>query len=139
MSAYLARIARVEPVAGDDQVVGAGELVDVGRLGAVVERDAELAAAVLQDLEQPPARHRGEPVATAGDHLALDVDVDVVPDRELPLHPGEHLGVGVLDAAQRLVAEDHAEPERVVGGVALPHGDLVAPAGALRRAVGRGR
>src|SRR6185437_3465133 len=33
--------------------------------------------------------------------------------------------VGVLDAAQGLVGEHHAEPERVVGRVALPDGDLV--------------
>src|SRR6185295_7982777 len=31
---------------------------------------------------------------------------------------------GVLDAAERLVGEHDAEAERVVGRVALPHGDL---------------
>ena len=34
-------------------------------------------------------------------------------------------GVGVADAAEGLVGEDHAEAEGVVGGVALPDGDLV--------------
>ena len=45
----------LEPVAGDDEVVGAGQLVDVRRLGAEVDRHAELAAAGLQDLQQPLA------------------------------------------------------------------------------------
>ncbi len=83
VSAYLARTAGVETVAGDDQVVRAGQLVDVGSLGAVVQRDPELAAAVLQDLQQSTPRHRREAVAAAGDDLALEVHVDVVPDREL--------------------------------------------------------
>jgi hypothetical protein len=34
--------------------------------------------------------------------------------------------VGVLDAAERLIGEDHTEAEGIVIGVALPHGDLVA-------------
>ena len=44
-------------------------------------------------------------------------------------HPGVDRRVGVLDAAERLVAEHHPEAERVVGGVALPDGDLVVGAG----------
>ena len=71
------------------------------------------------------ARHRRERVPAAGDDLALEVHVDVVPDRELRLHLREDLRIGVLDAAEGLVAEDHPEAEGVVGGVALPHGDLV--------------
>src|SRR6202049_1277926 len=54
------------------------------------------------------------------------MDVDVIPACELPGHCTLDRGVGVLDAAERLVREDHAEPEGVVGGIALPHGDLVA-------------
>ncbi|GAA3486104.1 hypothetical protein GCM10018987_01830 [Streptomyces cremeus] len=34
-----------------------------------------------------------------------------------------HLGVGVLDAAERLVGQDDAEPEGVVGSAPLPDGD----------------
>ena len=61
----------------------------------------------------------------AGDDLAPVVHVDVVPARELPLHLVVDDRVGVLDAAEGLVGEDDAEAERVVGSVALPHGDLV--------------
>ena len=45
------------------------------------------------------------------------------------LHLGVDRRVGVLDAAERLVGEHHPEAERVVRGVALPHGDLVVGAG----------
>ena len=54
------------------------------------------------------------------------VNVDVVPPRELARHRLVDRRVGMLDAAERLVGEHHAEPERVVIGVALPHRDLVA-------------
>ena len=120
---------RPQPVTGDHEVVGAAQLLDVWRPGAELDRDPALAAPVLQDLEQAPARHGGEAVAAAGDHLALEVDVDVVPDGELSLHLGEDHGVGVLDAAERLVAEDHPETEGVVSSIALPDSDLVPLAG----------
>ena len=54
------------------------------------------------------------------------MDVDVVPSRELARHRLVDRRVGMLDAAERLIGEDHAEPEGVVVGVALPHRDLVA-------------
>jgi hypothetical protein len=101
--------------------------------------DAELATAVLEDLEQPAPAHRGEAVAAAGDDLAVDVHVDVVPDRELPLHPLIDRRIRVLDAAQRLVAEDDAEAEGVVGGVALPDRDLVVLPGGRRQLLGERR
>jgi len=54
------------------------------------------------------------------------VHVDVVPAGEVPLHGREHGGVGVLDAAKRLVGEHHAEAERVAGRVPLPEVHLMA-------------
>src|SRR5262249_18793806 len=85
-------------------------------------------AALLQDLQQPPPAQRGEAVPAAGDRLALDVDVDVVPAGELALHRAVDLRVGVLDAAQGLVREHDAEAERVVGRVPFPDRDLAAGA-----------
>ena len=70
----------------------------------------------------------------AGVHLALEVDVDVVPARELALHPAVDRGVGMLDAAERLIGENDAESESVVGCVALPHGDLVPGSSCLASA-----
>src|SRR6202034_1971284 len=93
---------------------------------AEVHGDAQLGAALLQDLQQPPPAQRGEAGPAAGDHLPLEMDVDVVPARELTLHRAVHGGVGVLDPAQRLVGKDHTEAERVVSRVALPDGDLAA-------------
>jgi N-acetylmuramic acid 6-phosphate (MurNAc-6-P) etherase len=56
------------------------------------------------------------------------VHVDVVPAGELALHRPVHGRVGVLDSAECLVGEHHAEAERIVGCIALPDRDLVASA-----------
>ena len=53
------------------------------------------------------------------------VHVDVVPGCKVLREPLVETGVGVLDAAERLVGEDNAEPESVVGGVSLPDLDLI--------------
>ncbi len=103
-----------------------GEVASGRRFGVETQRHTELAAALLQDLEEPPAAQRCEPVTARRDHLASVVDVDVIPPGELARHRIMNRGVGVLDAAERLIGEDHTEPEGVVVGVALPHLDLVA-------------
>src|SRR6266516_5895883 len=105
--------------------MGARQLGSVRRLALEVQGDTERLAALLEDLQEPLPAKRCEAVTPAGDDLAALVDVDVVPAGELPLHAGIDRRVGVLDAAQRLVGEHHAEAEGVVGGVALPHRDLV--------------
>ena len=64
-------------------------------------------------------------MSAAGDDLAAEVHVDVVPDGELLLHQGVHDGIGVLDAAQGLIGEDDSEAEGVVCGIAFPHRDVV--------------
>ena len=89
-----------------------------------MHRDAELGAALLEHLEQAAPAHGGEPVAAAGDDLAAVVHVDVVPARELALHLPVDAGVGVLDAAERLVGEDDTEAEGVIGRIALPDCDV---------------
>ena len=89
-----------------------------------MDRDAEFGAALLEDLEQPAPAHGRKAVAAAGDDLAAVVHVDVVPAGELALHLPVDAGVGVLDAAEGLVGEHHAEAEGVIGRVALPDRDL---------------
>jgi len=90
-----------------------------------VNRHTELCAPRLQDLEKSLATHRGEAVATARDRPVFEVDVYVVPSGELALHLRVDLLVSMLDATERLIGEDHAEAEGVVGGVAFPHGYLM--------------
>lgn len=80
----------------------------------------------MEDFEEPAAAERGEAVAARGVAGAAVHDVDVVPAHELRLERGVDDGVGVLDAAERLVGEDDAEAEGVVGGVALPDRDVAA-------------
>ena len=108
--------------------MGRAQIAEIRGQGFEVHRDAEFGAALLEDLEQPLAAHRRERVPAAGERLAAEVHVDVVPERELALHLLVDAFVGVLDSAEGLVGEDHAEAEGVVGRVALPDGDLVVRA-----------
>lgn len=112
----------VDAVGGDDEVV---RLLEAGR-GHRTEAEvhAESAAAVVQYLEEPSAAECGEAVASGGVPYAPVHDVDVVPADEVGLHRLVDHRIRVLDAAEGLVGEDHAEAEGVVGGVALPDGDL---------------
>ena len=116
---------RVEAVRRDHEVVVGGELLDIRGSRPEPDVDPEVRTPTLEDLEQSLAAQRREAVPAAGDDLTLVVDVDVVPARELSLHLVVDDRVGVCDPAERLVGEDDAETEGVVGSVALPHADLV--------------
>ncbi len=126
----------VHPVGGDDQVVRAGERRGGRSLGPEAELDAERGTPLVQNLQQPTTAEGRETVASrALDGAAVD-HVDVVPAHELVLQRAVDDRVGVFDTAERLVGEDHAEAERVVGGVALPDGDLAAGIEALEESGG---
>ena len=116
----------VHPVGGDDQVVAGRELCGGRRLGPEAEPYPEGRAALVQDPQERTAAQCGEAVAARGQGGAPVHDVDGVPADERVAERPVHDGVGVLDAAERLVGEDHTEAEGVVGGVALPYGDLAA-------------
>lgn len=76
---------------------------------------------------------RGETVPAGAVAYAPVHDVDVVPaDEVLPERLVDD-GVGVFDAAEGLVGEDHAEAEGLVGGVAFPDGDVTAGVEALQQ------
>ena len=125
--------AAVGAVGGDDQVIA----LPVGEVGArfmlEMERDAELARPFLQDRQQPLAADADEAVAGGSNRLAVDMDLDIVPMGEFVADPGAaHRIVGhqILD---RLVGEDDAPAERVVGAVALEQVDLVRGIAQLHR------
>jgi hypothetical protein len=115
----------VDAVRADHEVVSGAKVIELRGELPVADADAELLAPLAQDRQQAPPADRRETVAARSLHLALEVDVDVVPDREVLAQALEEGGVGVLDPAERLVGEDNAEAERVVGGVPLPDVDLV--------------
>jgi hypothetical protein len=117
--------ARVDAVRGDDEVMSGLQLGERGRLGEEVDPDPELLRPGLEDHQELLAPQRGEAVPARGLDLAAEVDVDVRPAREARGDRREALGIGGLERRERLVGEDDPEPERVVVGVALPHGDLV--------------
>src|SRR5262249_21741735 len=92
---------------------------------------ADGAATARQDLEQRAAREPREAVAGRGQGGAVVVDLDVVPAVARRRHGARHLGIGLRARLLRGVGEHHAEPEGVVGTVALVDGHVVARIGAL--------
>src|SRR5205085_4680970 len=74
---------RVAAVRGDDEIVFAPFRVGGIALGIEVKLDSELERPILEDFEQALAADADETVAARGDGFALEVDVDVVPMREL--------------------------------------------------------
>ena len=98
-----------------------------------MEPDSELARPLLEDVEQPLAADADEAVAGRADRLAVDMDLDIVPMGELVADDGARdriVGHQILD---RLVGEDDAPAERVVGPVALIEVDLVRGIAQLHR------
>src|SRR3546814_7569066 len=89
------------------------------------------------DLEEPLAADADEAVTARG-HAGLalavvDMDVDIVPVRELVDH---HLGADRVVLGKmfhRLVGKDHAPAEVVARTVALEHGDLMLRISELNR------
>ena len=114
----------VDAIGADDQV-GVGEVRDVIDLALEHQFHAQCFGAVLQDVEQMLALDAAKTVAAGSDDAALEVDIDVVPMREAVEDFLRALWIGAFQVAQRLVGEHHAPAERVIGAVALDHGDAV--------------
>lgn len=110
----------VDAVGAHHQVVRPAQDLERRGLFAVVDRDSRLLASIPKDREQPAAADRGECMTTGCEDVTSIVDVDVVPDRKVLGQPFEESAVGLLDADQRLVGENDAEPERVVRRISLP-------------------
>src|SRR5919197_664580 len=113
----------VRAVRADDEV-GLGELLD---LDAELERDAQLAASLLEDLEEPLSRDCGEGVTARRQLPALVADVDPVPAREGVRDLEVRLRIGVAERTKRLLAEDDAEAEGRIGRIPLEDADVDTP------------
>ncbi len=122
----------VGPVRSDDEI-GFGEARVVCDLGLKHQLDAQRCGARLQDVEQLLAGNAAEAVAAGGDLRALEEDVDVVPVVEAAQDLGVALRIGLPEVVQCRVGEHDAPAERVVGAVALEHGDLVPSVGLLHQ------
>ena len=116
--------AAVDAVGGDDQV-GVPVGLEILDLGLELQLDAEAARPGLQDVEQALARDAAKAMAARGDHLAPEVDVDVVPVGKAVEDLGRALRVVGAQVVHGLVGEDDAPAEGVVGPVALDDDDLV--------------
>jgi hypothetical protein len=109
----------VGAVGGDDEVV-ARISVEVGaRLMLEMEPDSELARPRLEDVQKPLSADAGEAVARRAHEFALD--------------DGARHRIIRHEIVDRLVGEDHAPAERVVGAVALIEVDLVRGVAQLHR------
>src|SRR5580704_7147172 len=96
-----------------------------------LDAHADRGRALLEDLEQRLALEAAEAVSRRAQHLAAELDRDVVPAREPRRDLRVALGIGGRQMAERRVAEHDAESERVVGPVALVDHDVVLGRDAL--------
>jgi hypothetical protein len=119
--------AGIEAVAGDHQVgaVARRRFLVVQHVALEHQFDAQLFAALLQDVQQALAAYAAETVAARGHFPALEVDVDIVPVVEGLQDFACGFLVGRHQVAQRLVGKHHAPAESVVRPVALEHHDTV--------------
>ncbi len=123
----LVRPARqaIHAIRADQQVIVA-EVREVVDLALELQRDAQLAAAVLQDAEQPLARDPGDDMPAAA-YLGLAVaHGDGVPDDEALRNRLVAGVVGLLEGGEGAVGEDDAPAIGRVGRVALDHANLGA-------------
>jgi hypothetical protein len=117
--------AAVGPVGGDHQVV-IGPVVEVGaRLMLEMERHSQCARPLLEDVQQALAADADEAVARRADRLARRCGPRYRPNGRI--RPGSRRPKPVVphQVLDRLIGEDHAPAERVVGPVALEQMHLV--------------
>ena len=119
--------AAVQPVAGNHEVgvVLRGHLFVVTHVGLEHQVNAELQAAVLQDIEQPLAADAAKTMAARSHAPALEEHLDIVPVVKGVADQFRADRVGGLQVGQRLVRQHHAPAEGVERAVALDDGDLM--------------
>ena len=124
---------RVDAVARHDEVVVVPVFLGGRERGLEPHLDAQLAGAVLQDLQHPHAPDAREAVAARhGAHSLVDHG-DVVPVREVATNRSRALRVVALHVAERVVGQHDTPAERGVGGVALEQRHLVTGIAQLHR------
>ena len=115
----------IQPVGGDDQIVGLGQLRGAGDLGLETQLDAKPAGALLQELQQLLARDAGKAVAGRDDLAAAVMHRDVVPIGEMTADLAGAQRIVLGKVLEGFVGQHHAPAKRVVRLVALEHGDVV--------------
>ena len=115
--------ARIDAVRHHHEIGIADRRVERRDFRLVFDLDAERARAPAQDLQQRSARATAEAVAADAVGRAAKMDLDVVPIGEVADDGAIALAVVALERVERLIGEHHAEAERIVGTVALEHGD----------------
>ncbi len=83
----------------------------VGDVGLEHELDAQVLAALLQDVEQAFPADPAETMAARGDRAPLEVDVDVVPVIERAGDLARRLGVGGLEVCSVLSEKTTPQPK----------------------------
>jgi hypothetical protein len=116
----------VDAVGADHQVIGPAQLLERRSGFQVVDLDPKFLAPFAEDRQQALPADGGEPVTARREDVAAEMNIDVVPDRKVLREALVEGGVGILDAAERLVGKYDPEPKSVVSSIAFPDLDLVA-------------
>src|SRR5690349_5672736 len=115
--------ARVDAIGRYDEVVAFPFGIAGIAFSFEKEGNSELPRAVLQNFEQALAADSDETVAAGGDRCPMDVDVDVVPMRELFGDGSRRSRIVARNVVHREVRENDAPAEGDAGRIALEHLD----------------
>ena len=118
-SAYVARTRLLIPSAATSRSVFFAQRRDVFDLRLEPQVDAQLARALLENVQQTLARDPGKTVAAGANELPFEVDIDVVPMGERLRDRAVGRFVRDTQILEGRVREHDAPAERVVGLISL--------------------
>ncbi|MPM67879.1 hypothetical protein SDC9_114804 [bioreactor metagenome] len=117
--------ARIHAVAGNDQI-GIRIVLVALHIGLEHQLHAQLFAARLQDIEQMLAANAHKAVPARANAAALEQQLNIVPMVERPLNLFGRHRVPLAHGVHGGVREHHAPAKRVIGLIALHHGNVVS-------------
>ena len=116
---------RIYPVGRDNKVMLVTQRLDIIDFGLEFQLHAERDSAFLKKLQQFSTADAAKTVAGRHKPFATMHERDIVPIGKKLLDGFGADRIIVLQVRQRLVGKHHTPSERVVGAIALNHGDVV--------------
>jgi len=124
---------RVDAIASDHQIIFAAIFLRRSELRLEAQFDAEFARPLLQQDEHLLAADARETMPAGYRAMPIMHHRDIVPIGEMIANGLGALGVVLLHARERVIRENHAPAEGIVGAVALQHDDLMRGVAQLHR------